>query len=149
MVMSDEENNALHCLGMCVDWADHPAYQGEEHACLRQFLLDCGDGLSWQKAEIERLRAERDAYKRDAYAAADAEQLERSIAEAEVVTARLEAAAAMRERVARAASAAATVLARNAAIGTTATTPTQGERVAQEIAAAIRALPLPILEHKS
>lgn len=54
----DEELGALHCLGMCMDWEGHPAYQGEADAGLRQFLIDCAEGLRWQRDEIERLRAE-------------------------------------------------------------------------------------------
>ena len=52
----DEEIGALHCLGMCMDWEGHPAYQSEHDAGLRQFLIDCAEGLRWQRDEIERLR---------------------------------------------------------------------------------------------
>lgn len=52
----DEELGALHCLGMCMDWEGHPAYQNEADAGLRQFLIDCAEGLRWQRDEIERLR---------------------------------------------------------------------------------------------
>lgn len=52
----DAETLALHCLGMCADWEGHPAYQGEDDAGLRRFLLDCADGLRWQRDEIGRLR---------------------------------------------------------------------------------------------
>jgi hypothetical protein len=60
---------AHYALGMCDDWAGHPAYVGAEHAGLRKFLSECADGLRWQRDEIERLRrelAEREkaAYKR-------------------------------------------------------------------------------------
>lgn len=51
---SDEEIGALHCLGMCWDWAGHPACEGEHG--LQQFLMDCADGLRWQRDEIGRLR---------------------------------------------------------------------------------------------
>jgi hypothetical protein len=54
--MGDEEVGALHCLGMCADWAGHPACDGEHG--LRQFLIDCAEGLRWQRDEIGRLRAE-------------------------------------------------------------------------------------------
>jgi hypothetical protein len=47
---------AHYALGMCDDWAGHPAYVGDEHAGLRQFLSQCADGLRWQRDEIERLR---------------------------------------------------------------------------------------------
>jgi hypothetical protein len=56
--MSDEEVEALHCLGMCDDWAGHPAYEGEDHAGLRDFLSRCGAALRWQRDEIDRLRAD-------------------------------------------------------------------------------------------
>jgi hypothetical protein len=49
---------AHYCLGMCDDWAGHPAYVGPEHAGLRKFLSECADGLRWQRDEIERLRRE-------------------------------------------------------------------------------------------
>lgn len=55
--VSDAEIGALHCLGMCADWAGHPAYEGEEDAGLRSFLTDCANGLRWQRDEIARLRA--------------------------------------------------------------------------------------------
>lgn len=55
---SDAETTALHCLGMCQDWAWHPAYEGPEHEGLRRFLMECAEGLRWQRDEIERLRAE-------------------------------------------------------------------------------------------
>jgi hypothetical protein len=60
---------AHYALGMCDDWAGHPAYVGAEHAGLRKFLAECADGLRWQRDEIARLRsqiAEREqaAYKR-------------------------------------------------------------------------------------
>jgi hypothetical protein len=63
------EMAAHYALGMCDDWAGHPEYIGPEHAGLRKFLLQCADGLRWQRDEIERLRrelAEREkaAYKR-------------------------------------------------------------------------------------
>lgn len=54
--MTDAENLALHCLGMCADWEGHPAYQGADDAGLRRFLLECADGLRWQRDEIGRLR---------------------------------------------------------------------------------------------
>ena len=50
------EVSALHCLGMCSDWAGHPACDGEPG--LQKFLTDCADGLRWQRDEIGRLRAE-------------------------------------------------------------------------------------------
>jgi hypothetical protein len=50
------EVSALHCLGMCSDWAGHPACDGEPG--LQKFLTDCADGLRWQRDEIVRLRAE-------------------------------------------------------------------------------------------
>jgi hypothetical protein len=56
--MGDEEIGALHCLGMCMDWEGHPAYQSADDAGLRQFLIDCAEGLRWQRDEIERQRAE-------------------------------------------------------------------------------------------
>lgn len=52
---SDGEIGALHCLGMCADWAAHPACDGEPG--LQKFLIDCADGLRWQRDEIGRLRA--------------------------------------------------------------------------------------------
>jgi hypothetical protein len=52
--MGDEEVGALHCLGMCADWAGHPACDGEHG--LQQFLVDCAEGLRWQRDEIGRLR---------------------------------------------------------------------------------------------
>jgi hypothetical protein len=54
----DEEIGALHCLGMCMDWEGHPSYQSDDDAGLRQFLIDCAEGLRWQRDEIARLRAE-------------------------------------------------------------------------------------------
>ena len=54
--MTDEENHALHCLGMCADWEGHPAYEDPEHAGLRKFLMGCADAMRWQRDEIERLR---------------------------------------------------------------------------------------------
>jgi len=51
------EIEARHCLGMCWDWAGHPAYEGGDHAGLREFLERCGASLRWQMDEIERLRA--------------------------------------------------------------------------------------------
>ena len=53
--LSEAEIDALHCLGMCSDWAGHSACAGESG--LQQFLLDCADGLRWQRDEIGRLRA--------------------------------------------------------------------------------------------
>lgn len=53
-LMSDGEIGAQHCLGMCADWAGHPACDGEHG--LQQFLMDCADGLRWQRDEIGRLR---------------------------------------------------------------------------------------------
>jgi hypothetical protein len=58
---------AHYALGMCDDWAGHPAYVGDEHAGLRQFLSQCADGLRWQRDEIERLRRELAARERAAY----------------------------------------------------------------------------------
>jgi hypothetical protein len=55
--MSEGETLALHCLGMCADWAGHPGYQGPDDAGLRKFLAECADGLRWQRDEIARLRA--------------------------------------------------------------------------------------------
>lgn len=60
---------AHYCLGMCDDWAGHPAYVGAEHAGLRKFLAECAAGLRWQRDEIQRLRGqlterEKVAYKR-------------------------------------------------------------------------------------
>jgi hypothetical protein len=54
--MCDAEVGALHCLGMCVDWAGSPSCEGEPG--LQQFLRDCAEGLRWQRDEIARLRSE-------------------------------------------------------------------------------------------
>jgi hypothetical protein len=50
----DEENEAAHLLGMCWDWAVHPACDG--YPGLSDFLRRCGASLKAQQAEIGRLR---------------------------------------------------------------------------------------------
>jgi hypothetical protein len=61
----DEEIGAHHCLGMCADWAGHPACEGEPG--LQQFLIDCAEGLRWQRDEIARLRATLELIRQDAW----------------------------------------------------------------------------------
>lgn len=54
--LCDDEIDALHCMGMCADWAGHDACRNEPG--LHRFLLACAAGLRWQQDEIIRLRSE-------------------------------------------------------------------------------------------